>query len=225
MKRFPLIGAVCVLASMCLVLPRVAAQQADDVPEYVPPARGAPSGRVGGGTRGLNPLPLAALSPSHTGLTISPQPVLYYFAPSAAKPRLTLRPVSDPASPPLVEQELPLPRGAGIQRLELKSLGVTLTPGVEYRWTVSMAGEAREATGTIQRIEPSAELSRKLSATSGRSRYAMLARAGLWYDALDEVSRAVEAAPNNPLPAKHRAALLEQIGLNSIARYERQRYE
>ena len=53
----------------------------------------------------------------------------------------------------------------------------------------------------------------------------MLARAGLWYDALDEVSRAVEAAPNNPVPAKHRAALLEQIGLNSIARYERQRYE
>jgi len=225
MKRFPLIGAVCVLASMCLVLPQVAAQQADGVPEYVPPARGAPSGRVGGGTRGLHPLPLAALSPSHTGLTISPQPVLYYFAPGAAKPRFTLRPVSDPSSPPLVEKELPLPRDAGIQRLELKSLGVTLTPGVEYRWTVSMAGEAREASGTIQRIEPTTELSRKLSATSGRSRYAMLAREGLWYDALDEVSRAVGAAPNNPVPAKHRAALLEQIGLSAVARYERQRYE
>ena len=225
MKRFPLISAACALASICLALPQVAAQQADDVPEYVPPVRGAPSGRVGGGTRGLQALPLTALSPSHTGLTISPQPALYYFAPGAAKPRLALRPASDPSSQPLVEKDLPALRGAVIQRLELRSLGVTLTPGVEYRWTVSMPGETREASGTIQRIEPTAELSRKLAATSGRSRYAMLAREGLWYDALDEVSRAVEAAPNNPLPARHRAALLEQIGLTAVARHERQRYE
>ncbi len=224
MKRFPLIGAVCAVASMCL-MPQAIAQQSDDNPEYKPPSRGAPAGRVGGGTRGLHPLPLAALSPDHTGLTISAQPALYYFAPVSAGVRLALRPVSDPSSQPLVEKELSPPRGAGIQRLELKSLGVTLTPGVEYRWTVSMAGETREATGTIQRIEPTAELSRKLSATSGRSRYAMLAREGLWYDAFDEVSRAVEAAPNNPVPARHRAALLEQIGLSAIARYERHRYE
>jgi len=46
MKRFPLIGAVCAVVSMCLV-PQASAQQSDDNPEYKPPARGAPAGRPG----------------------------------------------------------------------------------------------------------------------------------------------------------------------------------
>jgi hypothetical protein len=225
MKRFPLIGAVCAVASMCL-MPQAVAQQSDDNPEYKPPARGAPAGRVGGGTRGLRPLPLAALSPEHTGLTISAQPALYYFAPGSAGVRLALRPAGDPGSQPLVDQELPAPRRPGIQRLELKTLGVTLAPGVEYRWSIASTGNAKDnSSGNIRRIEPSAELLRRLSATAGRQRYSMLAREGLWYDALDEVSRAVDAAPSDPAPARHRAALLEQIGLNAVARYERQRYE
>ena len=77
----------------------------------------------------------------------------------------------------------------------------------------------------IQRVEPSAELSRKLTGTSGRARYALLAKESIWYDALDEVSRATDAAPKSPTPAKHRAALLEQAGLTAVARSERQRLE
>ena len=60
--------------SGCLALPALA--QKDEEPEYNPPSRGAPAGRVGGGTRGLRALPLAALAPSHTGFTLSAQPAL-----------------------------------------------------------------------------------------------------------------------------------------------------
>jgi len=222
--RLHLIAAVAAL----LVAAPLGAQQAggagDDTPEYVPPSRGAPPGRLPGGTRGLQAMPLTALAPGHTGLTISAQPVLYYYTPASARPRLVLRPASDAVAPPLVDLELPAPPGAGIQSIDLAELGVRLAPAVEYKWTVSIAGEKRDTSGTVQRIEPSAELSRKLAGTSGRARYAALAREGIWYDALDEVSRAADSGAASALAGRHRAALLEQIGLKDIAQHERQLY-
>ena len=220
MKGIPLF-----LASLCLALPAQAQQ--DDAPEYNPPARGAPSGRVGGGTRGLHMVKLTALAPDHTGLTINAQPALYYYLPAPGVVRLSLRLANDPASAPVVEKDVPAPAQPGIQRLELKTLGVTLAPGIEYRWSVAPAGDTRAATGaSIRRVAASPEMMRQVSGLpAGRSRYSYFAREGLWYDALDEVSRSIDAAPSNPVPARHRAALLEQIGLKDLARQERQRYE
>jgi len=208
------------LASLCLALP-VGAQQADE-PEYNPPARGAPSGRIGGGTRGLRILPLAALAPDHTGLTLSAQPALYYFLPASSGVRVAVRLANEPTAQPLLEKDFAPPAKTGIQRLELKALGVTLAPGTEYRWTVS--DSRTSSTGMIRRIEPSQDLARKLNGVpSGRSRYTLLAREGVWYDALDEVSRAADSA--GAVAGRHRAALLEQIGLKDIAQHERQLYQ
>jgi len=208
------------LASLCLALP-VGAQQGDE-PEYNPPARGAPSGRVGGGTRGLRVLPLAALAPDHTGLTLSAQPALYYFLPASSGVRVALRLADNPNAQPLLEKDFAPPAKTGIQRLDLKALGVTLLPGIEYRWTVSDARTS--STGMIRRIEAPQDLARKLNGVpAGRNRYTLLAREGVWYDALDEVSRAADSA--NATAGRHRAALLEQIGLKDIAQHERQLYQ
>jgi hypothetical protein len=217
MKRFLLFSASLLLAAPA------AAQQGEE-PEYNPPSRGAPTGRVPGGTRGLRVLPLAALAPDHPGLTISAQPALYYFLPAASGVRVALRPAADPSAKPLVEKDFPPPAKSGIQRLELKALGVTLAPDVEYRWTVSDARTS--STGVIRRIGLSDDLARKLNGVpSGRSRYTLLAREGVWYDALDEVSRAAESAATAAVAGRHRAALLEQIGLKDIAQHERQQYQ
>ena len=217
MKRFLLF-----VASLSLALP-LAAQQGGDEPEYKPPARGAPAGRVGGGTRGLRVLPLAALAPDHTGLTISAQPALYYFLPASTGVRIALRPATDPNAHPLLEKDF-APAKTGIQRVDLKALGVTLAPGVEYRWTVSDARTS--STGMIRRLDPPADLARKLNGVpSGRGRYMVLAREGVWYDALDEVSRAADSGGGAAVAGRHRAALLEQIGLKDIAQHERQLYK
>src|SRR5258706_14577328 len=95
------------LATLCLALP-ARAQQGDE-PEYNPPARGAPSGRVGGGTRGLRVLPLAALAPDHTGLTLSPQPALYYFLPASSGVRVAVRIANEPNAQPLLRKDFAPP--------------------------------------------------------------------------------------------------------------------
>jgi hypothetical protein len=169
-------------------------------------------------------LPLAALAPDHTGLTLSAQPALYYFLPATSGVRIALRPAADPNARPLVEKDFAPPAKTGIQRLDLKALGVVLATGVEYRWTVSDARTT--STGVIRRIETSGELARKLNGVpAGRSRYTLLAREGVWYDALDEVSRAAsDSGAGAAVAGRHRAALLEQIGLKDIAQHERQQY-
>jgi hypothetical protein len=51
-------------------------------PIYQPPLRGAPVGRIAGGTRGIQDevdLLLCVLTPDHTGLTTQDQPSLYFF--------------------------------------------------------------------------------------------------------------------------------------------------
>jgi hypothetical protein len=63
------------------LLPQNAVAQLADIVTYTPPKRGAPGGREGAGTRGLQTLPiLAVLTPKdHTGLTVQEQPVLYWY--------------------------------------------------------------------------------------------------------------------------------------------------
>jgi len=78
----------------------------------------------------------------------------------------------------------------------------------------------------IRRVDPPADLARKLNGVpSGRGRYMVLAREGVWYDALDEVSRAADSGGVAAVAGRHRAALLEQIGLKDIAQHERQLYK
>src|SRR5437899_2800630 len=52
-----------------------------NVPIYKPPLRGAPGGRVGGGTRGApdRSVVLSVLTPDHSGLTTQEQPSLYWY--------------------------------------------------------------------------------------------------------------------------------------------------
>jgi hypothetical protein len=45
----------------------------------------------------------------------------------------------------------------------------------------------------------------------------------LWYDALDALSEMIQAAPNEVILRKHRASLLEQVGLDEAAAYDLRR--
>jgi Domain of Unknown Function (DUF928) len=80
------------------------------------------------------------------------------------------------------------------------------------------------AGGAIQRRATAAELAADLAA--GEPSYRVYARHGIWYDAIADLSKAVDAAPDNTAAGRElraeRAALLEQVGVGAVAFYERE---
>lgn len=115
----------------------------------------------------------------------------------------------------------------GIHRLRLERYGVTLTPGIIYKWTVALvpnpANRSQDliASDMIQRIEPSGRLSAGLAGSKGLNKAAAYADDGIWYDALDAVTNEIDAAPKNKDLRLLRASLLDQGDLKAAAASER----
>jgi len=197
---------------------------------YRPPMRGAPAARIGGATRGIGDttLDLAVLAPDHTGLTTKAQPTLYWYVSKAVPARLEVTVINDAAIDPALEQEVAAPHQAGIQSIDLAKTGTKLEPGVEYRWFVSAVADPGQrsndvvASGTIQRITPDDALQTKIAGANEGSLARIYAEAGVWYDAIDALSRMIAKSPNDSELRSHRAALLEQVGLQDAANYARQ---
>jgi hypothetical protein len=172
---------------------------------------------VGGGSRSVQrgvPRPLA-LVPAHVALTSAESPSLFWWIKTVppAGTSVVLTVMNDDAIEPLAELELPLPRQAGIQRVRLGDHGVSLAPGVEYEWSISLGTDPAShsddqiANGYVTRIAEPVELAGQ------RHDAAALAKAGLWYDALSAISDEIEVRPADPRPRRARDALLEQADL------------
>jgi hypothetical protein len=180
---------------------------------YRPPNRGAPKGRVGGGTRSINQL--LALAPKHIGLTSSAQPRLYWYIASGFRNPLRFRLNAIGESAPLLEIALAAEPTAGIYGLDLSKHGVSLQPGEIYQWVVMLDPLPHQrwkkivSAGQIERINGTIDL----TALNPEQRPFVAAQNGLWYDALDGISRQVEQDPLNPTPHQQRAELLAQGGL------------
>jgi hypothetical protein len=200
-----------------------------DLPVFVPPKRDAPRARIGGATRGIpGALPrIEVLAPLSIGLTLEAQPDLYWHLPEKTTHRVDLTVVTDASPEPVLEVTLPPAERAGVQHVRLADHGVKLTRGVPYQWFVAVVGDAehrgrdRIAGGAIERVDAPAELVSKLAAASADERPFVLASGGIWYDAVSDLSRRIEAAPDDTAARLQRAALLDQVGLDEVALAER----
>lgn len=198
------------------------------MPIYRPPLRGAPSGRVAGGTRGLGEdIPqLCALVPEHVGLTVNAQPRLYYFlsGPSALPLEFTL--TERQAVYPLVEARIHPPQSAGIHEIDLADYDKQLKPGIQYRWFIALVPDDEHrakdilASGAIELVAASEGLKAKLKQTDDAEAAYIYAEAGFWYDALAAVSEKIAEDQDNRDLLRQRASLLEQIGLSEASQYE-----
>jgi len=199
------------------------------MPIYRPPLRGAPVGRIAGGSRGIMdeyPTLLVVLSPDHTGLTTQEQPSLYWFLAEVMPHPIELTIIEEQAIYPILETRIPPPKQPGVQRIRLADYDVRLQPGVKYKWFVALVPDQDRrskdilAWGEIERVEPTEKLQKDL-AEMGRARSPhVYAGEGLWYDALAAVSDLIDTAPGDEIFRKQRASLLEQVGLPQIAKYD-----
>jgi hypothetical protein len=187
---------------------------------YRPPRRGAAIRRAAGGVRGGSkalPTPLA-LAPGHVALTTRQAPSLFWHIdgtlPAGARVFFTLNAPMEPN--PVAETELELPQKAGIQRLRLERLGVSLEPGLEYEWFISLVPDMtrREADitsgGVIRRVNDTGIQERNPSA-------ALYASHGFWYDALESLSDGIATSPQDSSLRAQRNSLLEQGDLGAAS--------
>jgi hypothetical protein len=180
------------------------------VPVYVPPRRGQPRARVGGGVRGSTTKTptLLALAPDHVAHTARSQPTLLWHLDRVPAEPATLifrfNITSDEEIDPLIAVVLERPAQPGLQRIDLSSYEFSLETGREYQWSVALVTDSEHPVrdvvtlGWIERVE-----SGETRAEHANTDAAVLAAAGLWYDAVDVADGA------------ERAALLDQIGLAS----------
>ena len=211
--------------------PTAKAGQQDDSPPliYTPPKKPTPRARVGGALRGTDSSEpeLVALVPDHVGLTVKQTPTLnwYLSKPTTYPLRFTLNDTQKII--PVYEGSLPVPTQAGVQSIDLKKLGLTLEPNVQYRWFVSASPNPESpsrdivAGGMIERCELSECLTiTTVNLTCDRESVRTNALIGFWYDAMGCVCSLIEKEPNDPSLRRLRAALLRQVGLNGVADWD-----
>lgn len=208
--------------------PARASEDASDLVVYVPPGRGATSARSGAGTRGPEVLPaIAVLAPDHVGVTLRAQPTLAWFVSRTTGGRVDFTLIAETAEEPLLETSLEGPFEAGVHLVRLADYGVTLEAGVPYTWSIALVPDPDRrdrdvvAAGMIRRDpDPAAGAA---TTGSGPAPYRALARRGIWYDALAELSDAIAARPADDALRRQRASLLEQVGVGAAAVFERER--
>jgi len=198
------------------------------MPIYKPPRRGAPAGRVAGGTRGVENqmLFLSVLSPDHVGLTVQEQPFLYWFISELTTYPIELTIIPFWGVAPLLETRLDPPVQPGVQTIRLADYDIRLQPGEQYKWYVALVPSREHRSrdvvtgGLIERRELSEALRARLKIANKQETVFIYAEAGIWYDALSSVSELIEASPDNAVFRKQRAYLLQQVDLPQIAQYE-----
>lgn len=213
------------LALLCsLLLLPVNLVYADDKPVYNPPETGAPTRRMGAGTRSAGDgFTFFVIAPEHTGYVMNAQPVLHWFT---SKPiqqaRFRLQQVSPMKPSPVLEVALSADK-AGVQAVNLAAHQVQLQYDVIYEWSVSLPAlpSSRSTpltSATLKRVPPSPNLNQSIAkAKKGTALYPVYARSGFWYDAISNLSALIEARPEDTVLLTHRVVLLEQVSLPKIA--------
>jgi hypothetical protein len=200
---------------------------------YKPPKRGAPGGRVAGGTRdpgrgGTATFPvLAAIAPEdHTGLTADSQPILYWYIsePSPLPIRFTLTYDHKHSSPHEIALA-PLTR-PGLQWISLADHHIRLEPDVRYRWLVTVGPgpdhrtNYRFAGADIEHVPFSEALTMKLRGVKNSDKPAFYAQEGYWYDTVIGISQQIGKQPGEIELRRQRASLFQQVGLQDVAEAE-----
>lgn len=203
-------------------IPSAVATQRGTVPVWVPRVgEGAPAVRIGGATRARGkPVTIQVLVPEvdEAALTLAAQPNLHWHLSADTTYAVNFTLTAPGTIDPIVDEMILGPFEAGFHTLSLADYDARLEPGRHYAWFVAVVPDPENrsadtvARGAISRIADS-ELSSRVALADPDAIASLLAESGIWYEALDALSRGVEQNPGDPKLLMQRSAMLEQVGV------------
>ena len=200
---------------------------------YVPHDFDAPEVTQSGGVRSASQggLPdLMVLAPPKLARTLSRQPTLYWYlsGPTNAPVRLTVLDLDATTGEPLLEVGLGPVSAGGVQASPLAEHGVNLEEGGLYEWSVALEVDPQAYSEepvaktilTVAEVDPA--LLAGIEQEPSLARAEELAQAGYWYDLIDLLSREIESGRDPDTWRELRTELLDQVGLDAVAAYDRE---
>lgn len=196
--------------------------------QYIPPDRGLPGRREGGGTRGncvSSDRPLIALMPeTNFGVTVVDEPTLYWFVPAinAAFAEFVLL---DDSGNEILTKQLPVSETSGIVGVKLvdEANQAVIEAGQDYHWFFSLVCNPLDRSGDIfsegwlRRMPSDPALTSQLEGAPVGDRPTIYANAGIWHDALDALATLRCGQPNDVGLKARWADLLKSVGLETLS--------
>ncbi|MBW2293177.1 MAG: DUF928 domain-containing protein [Deltaproteobacteria bacterium] len=202
--------------------PAAVAPQPNVIPVWVPRIReGAPASRIGGATRAREkPVTIQILVPEvdEAALTLAAQPNLHWHLSTDTTYPVNFTLIDPEAIEPVVDEMIAGPFEAGFHTLSLADYEAKLEPGRHYEWFVAVVPDPENrasdtvARGAISRITDP-ELASRVAKAEPDDVPRLLAQSGIWYEAIDALSRGVRQSPEDLELRMRRTAMLEQVGL------------
>lgn len=216
------------------------------------PRRSQGSGSRGCDYESLNSNLVTLLIPSkdYAGQTLSARPTFFWHLSTAVSVPMEFTLVEENVGgKTLLKKQIDAPK-PGIIQVNFPQEKAELVPGQIYRWTVSLVCNPNRRSediffqSWIQRVHPTPELEQKLTTVGEtsttleatpanasvnespqtlRSRAAIYAEAGLWYNALMTLSTASNTNSEDSALEADFLSILDQVGLSEVVQQERQR--
>jgi hypothetical protein len=177
--------------------------------EFIPPDRGVPGRREGGGTRGCWQVAttdastdrlIALAPPQNFAYTLSPYPTFFLYVPQVYAEQAVAAEflLVDDAGNEVYQSRFQTDTTSGLIQITLPD-NANLPPlevGRDYQWSFALVcstdpGDASAnifVDSWVQRIEPSEELAATLATASPEEQINALAEAGVWYDTLEMIT-------------------------------------
>ncbi len=189
---------------------------------YKPPLRGTPAGggRIAAAVRGkgVDGPTLIALAPNDVGAVSREQPVIYWYISRPATSVIEFTLNDEMHQTTLIDARLPSPAKAGTYAVRLSDYNAKLSPGVVYKWFVTLQTDPSQPAkdvysgGNIVYLKPSAEVAKKVRDAGSGQLPAIYAENGFWYDAFDAAYGSGKKSGQPAQSGEVRMSLLRQAG-------------
>ncbi len=201
------------------------------MPVYKPRKGSVLRGRVDGGFRGGDkgePVVKVLAPADHIGFTIRKAPALYWYLSHATTHPIEFTLVDNRHYQPDLQVSLTPPPCPGIQMVGLAEYNKTLEEAVQYWWHIAVIVDPESRSKDIHSAAAIERIPYLDALVEGRTRckdpldvFCLYVESGLWYDAIQVISDLITAHPKDRVLRLMRASLLEQVGLNDVAEYDR----